>query len=217
MNKLKIDIVSDVVCPWCIIGYKRLEKAITELGIQDQVDIEWQPFELNPHMPAEGQDLTEHITEKYGSTPEQQKLSRKNMTDLGKELGFTFDYFDQMKTVNTYDAHILLEYAIEFGKQTELKMRLISAFFSEQKDVSNRDVLKQSLLDVGLDAEAGMAKLDDKHAQQEVRALQAKWKNMGVNSVPTFVFNRKEALTGAQPVDVFKQVLTAAIQKQKTL
>jgi predicted DsbA family dithiol-disulfide isomerase len=86
-EKLKIDIVSDVVCPWCTIGYKRLEKAITELGIQDQVEIEWHPFELNPNMPAEGQNVQEHITEKYGSTLEQQKESQQFMTEAGAELG----------------------------------------------------------------------------------------------------------------------------------
>jgi len=124
-EKLKIDIVSDVVCPWCIIGYKRLEKAISELGIKDQVEIEWQPFELNPNMPAEGQNVTEHITEKYGSTIEQQKQSKEQMTDIGEELGFKFDYFDDMRMVNTFEAHVLLEYAKVFGKQTDLKMSLI--------------------------------------------------------------------------------------------
>ena len=207
-TKLKIDIVSDVVCPWCTIGYKRLEKAISELGINDQVEIEWQPFELNPNMPAEGQNVNEHITEKYGSTLEQQKESKRNMTEVGAELGFTFDYFDEMRMVNTFDAHILLEYAKEFNKQTELKMCLTTAFFSERKDVSKRDVLKQALLDVGLNAEEGIARLDNEEARNEVRTKQNYWKNLGVNSVPTIVFNRKSAVTGAQPVETFKQVLS---------
>ena len=110
-EKLKIDIVSDVVCPWCAIGYKRLEKAIAELGFEDKVSIEWQPFELNPGMPPKGQDLTEHIAEKYGSTLEQQQASQQNMTDIGEELGFKFDYFEGMRMANTFDAHVLLEYA----------------------------------------------------------------------------------------------------------
>ena len=149
-DKIKIDIVSDVVCPWCTIGYKRLDKAITEMGIQDQVEIEWQPFELNPHMPKEGQNLQEHITEKYGSSLEDQKRSQEYMAEAGAELGFTFDYFDEMRMANTFEAHILLEYAKAFGKQTDLKMRLTTAFFSERKDVSDRAILKQALLDVGL-------------------------------------------------------------------
>jgi predicted DsbA family dithiol-disulfide isomerase len=216
-EKLKIDIVSDVVCPWCTIGYKRLEKAISELGIQDQIEIEWQPFELNPNMPAEGQNVTEHISEKYGSSIAQQKESQQNMTDIGNELGFTFDYFDDMKMVNTFDAHVILDYAKDFGKQTELQMHLTKAFFSDRKDVSKRDILKQALLDVGLNAEEGLAKLDSAEARKEVRSKQSYWKDLGVNSVPTIVFNRESAVTGAQPVDLFKEVLSELIEKQKSI
>jgi predicted DsbA family dithiol-disulfide isomerase len=209
---LKIDIVSDVVCPWCTIGYKRLEKAISELGIQDQVEIEWQPFELNPNMPAEGQNVQEHLAEKYGSTLEQLKESQKHMEEAGAELDFTFDYFDEMRMSNTLDAHILLEYAKQYGKQTQLKMRLTTAFFSERKDVSKRDVLKIALLDVGLNAEEALAKLDDEVARAEVKTKEVYWQDLGVRSVPTMVFNRKSAVTGAQPVEVFKQVLTELLQ-----
>ncbi|TXK72014.1 DsbA family oxidoreductase [Mesonia sp. K4-1] len=210
-DKLKIDIVSDVVCPWCTIGYKCLEKAIAELGVQDQIEIEWQPFELNPNMPVEGQNVKEHITEKYGSTLEQQKESQQHMTEVGEELGFKFDYFDDMRMVNTFNAHILLDYAKDFGKQTELKMRLTTAFFSERKDVSNKDILKQALLDVGLNADEALARLDNEEVRYDIRNKQGYWKNMGVNSVPTIVFNRKSAVTGAQPVDVFKEVLSELI------
>ena len=212
-EKLKIDIVSDVVCPWCAIGYKRLEKAIEELGIKDQVEIEWQPFELNPGMPPEGQDLTEHITEKYGSTLEQQQESRENMTDIGEELGFKFDYFEGMRMANTFDAHVLLEYAKDFDKQTDLKLRLMNSFFGERKDVSDKDVLKQTLLDVGLNADEALARLDNEEARYEVRNKQGEWKNLGVNSVPTIVFNMKSAVTGAQPVATFKQILGELISE----
>lgn len=211
-DKLKIDIVSDVVCPWCTIGYKRLEKAIKELGIEDKIDIEWQPFELNPNMPIEGQNVTEHIAEKYGSTLEQQKESQQTMTDIGEELGFKFDYFDDMRIVNTFDAHVLLEYAKDYGKQTELKMTLTKAFFSDRKDVSNRTILKQALINVGLNTTEALAKLDNEEARYNVRSKQTQWKNLGVSSVPTIVFNRKSAVTGAQPVTTFKQILSEMIQ-----
>ncbi|MGJ8549939.1 DsbA family oxidoreductase [Winogradskyella wichelsiae] len=207
-EKMKIDIVSDVVCPWCTIGYKRLEKAIIELNLQDKVDIEWQPFELNPNMPKDGQNLTEHISEKYGATLEQQKESQAHMTAVGEELDFTFSYSEDMRMVNTFDAHILLDYAKDFNKQTELKMRLTTAFFSEQKDVSKREILKQALIDVGLNADEGLAKLDNEEARKHIRTEQAYWKNLGVSSVPTIVFNRKSAITGAQPITTFKQVLS---------
>jgi predicted DsbA family dithiol-disulfide isomerase len=212
-KKLKIDIVSDVVCPWCAIGYKRLERAIDELGVQDQVEIEWQPFQLNPHMPPEGQNITEHIAEKYGSTLAQQKESRQNMTDIGEELGFKFDYFDGMRMANTFDAHILLEYAKDFGKQTDLKMRLMNSFFGERKDVSDRTVLKQALLDVGLNADEGLAKLDNEEARTEVRSQQGYWQQLGIRSIPTIVFNRKSAVTGAQPINTLKQVLSELISE----
>jgi predicted DsbA family dithiol-disulfide isomerase len=216
-EKIKIDIVSDVVCPWCTIGYKRLEKAINELGIQDQVEIEWQPFELNPNMPAEGQNVQEHIAEKYGATLEQQKESQQQMADAGEELGFTFDYFDEMRMSNTFDAHVLLEYAKDFGKQTALKMTLTKAFFSDRKDVSKRAVLKQVLLDVGLDVDEAISKLNNAAARSEITQKETYWKNLGVNSVPTVVFNRESAVTGAQPVATFKQILSELMNKHESV
>ncbi|PXX24290.1 DsbA family oxidoreductase [Arenibacter sp. ARW7G5Y1] len=212
-DKIKIDIVSDVVCPWCTIGYKRLDKAISDLGIQDQIEIEWHPFELNPNMPKEGQNVQEHLTEKYGSSLEEQRRSQEYMAEAGAELGFTFDYFEEMRMANTFEAHILLEYAKGYGKQTELKMRLTTAFFSERKDVSNRAVLKQALLDIGLNAAEALSKLDNDEARYDLRSKQNYWKNLGVNSVPTIVFNKKSAVTGAQAVDVFKQILSEIIEQ----
>ena len=210
-EKLKIDIVSDVVCPWCIIGYKRLEKAISELEIQDQVEIEWHPFELNSNMPTEGQNVIEHITEKYGSSLEQQEQSKQQMKEAGEGLGFTFDYFDDMRIVNTFEAHVLLEYAHGFGKQTDLKMCLMTAYFSERKDVSKREILREALLAVGLNADDGLALLDNEEIRSQVREKQDYWKSLGVNSVPTIVFNRKSAVTGAQPIKTFKEILSELI------
>lgn len=206
-EKLKIDIVSDIVCPWCTVGYKRLEKAIEELGIQDKIEIEWQPFELNPNMPIEGQDLNEHLTEKYGSSEEQLEASKNMLVEAGEDLGFTFDYFEEMRIVNTFEAHVLLEYAKKFGKQTELKMRLTRAYFSEGKNVSKREVLKEALLEVGLGAVEALKQLDIEEKRKEVLDTENYWKGLGVNSVPTVVFNRRSAVTGAQPISVFKQVL----------
>ena len=130
-DKIKIDIVSDVVCPWCTVGYKRLEKAISELGIQDKVEIEWQPFELNPMMPADGQNLNEHMMEKYRMSPEQLKRTRQHMVDAANDVDFDFNFTDKTLMVNTFEAHILLEYAKGFGKQTDLKMQLMKAYFSD--------------------------------------------------------------------------------------
>lgn len=216
-DKIKIDIVSDVVCPWCIIGYKSLEKAIIEMGIEDQVTIEWQPFELNPYMPKEGQDLREHISEKYGSNEQQQDESQQRMTQAGAELDFTFNYNQEMRMVNTFEAHVLLDYAAQFGKQTELNLALIAFFFTDQKDVSKREVLREAMLKVGLNADEGLSKLDDKTVEKDVRDKQQYWKDMGVNSVPTVVFNRKSAVTGAQPVETFKNILKELLESQTTV
>ena len=207
-DKIKIDIVSDVVCPWCTVGYKRLEKAISELGIQDRVDIEWQPFELNPNMPAEGQNLNEHMMEKYRMSPEQLKDTQQNMVDAADDVDFNFNFNDKTLMVNTFEAHILLEYAKDFGKQTDLKMELMKAYFSDGKDVSDEKILTQALLNVGLNAEEALTKLKDEEAIKEVRTKQDYWKSLGVSSVPTFVFNKKEGVTGAHPVSTLKNVLS---------
>lgn len=196
-DRIKLDIVSDLVCPWCTIGYKRLEKAISELGVQDKIDIEWHPFELNPHMPPEGQNLKEHITEKYGSGLEDQKRSEARMAEFGAELGFNFDYFDGMRIVNTRNAHILLDYARGKGKQTELKMRLVTAFFSERKDVSDRRTLIRKLQSIGLNAEEALARLDDDDSRYAVTSKENYWQSLGVSSVPTMVFNKKKCTYGS--------------------
>ncbi|SDW09761.1 Predicted dithiol-disulfide isomerase, DsbA family [Lutibacter oricola] len=214
-KKLKIDIVSDVVYPWCTIGYKRLEKAIEELGVEDKIEIEWQPFELNPQMPAKGQNVIEHIAEKYGSSIEEQKQSQERLTEFGAELGFKFDYFDEMRIVNTREAHILLDYAQEEGKQTELNVHFVTAFFSERKDISKREILLQEIESVGLDKTEALKRLENKEALDKIIAKEQFWQSRGISSVPTMVFNSTSALRGAQPVDVYKQVLTQLLSEKE--
>ena len=215
-DKIKLDIVSDVVCPWCLVGYKHLEAAINELGLQDRIDIEWQPFELNPDMPPEGENLREHIARKYGSTAEDSQRARERIAKLGAEHGFIFNYFDEMKMVNTLDAHIMLEFAKEYDKQTELKMRLFNAFFSEKKDISDRQVLLEEVATVGLDKQAAQLRLEDTAYRDEIRSVEVEWQQLGVTAVPTVVFNRSSALTGAQEVETYKQVLLELVNEQAT-
>jgi predicted DsbA family dithiol-disulfide isomerase len=212
-KKIKLDIISDVVCPWCIVGYNNLQAAIAELGLQDQVEIEWQPFELNPDMPEEGEDLRQHVARKYGASAEDSARARENIKQKGAEHGFEFNYFDEMKMVNTFESHILLDYAKEMGKQTELKLRLFSAFFTEQNDVSDRTVLREALESVGLNGAEGIKRLDDKRYQSEVRQAQQAWTQAGISSVPTVVFNRTSMVSGAHPVESFKQILTELSQQ----
>jgi predicted DsbA family dithiol-disulfide isomerase len=210
---IKLDIISDVVCPWCIIGYKRVAKAISEMGIGDMVEIEWQPFELNPDMPAEGEEVHAHIRWKYGTTHDECIHTLAHMTQLGAELGFKFDYFDGFKMVNTRDLHVLLDYAKESGKQTELKMRLFEAFFSERKDVSDRQILTQEIQSIGLNADKALLRLDDDEACKRVQDQEAYWKRLGVSAVPTMVFNNSSSLTGVQSVDVYRQVLAELVEQ----
>lgn len=213
-NKIKLEIISDVVCPWCIIGYNNLQAAIKELNIEDKIDIEWLPFELNPDMPAEGENLRDHIQRKYGSSPEESAQARIRIAQAGAEHGFEFKYFDDMKMVNTLEAHVLLDYAKTKGKQTELKLRLFTAFFSEQKDVSDHETLRNELSAIGLDADEGMSWLAKPKLKEEIRMQEAQWQQHGVSGVPTVVFNRESAVTGAHPVENYKQFLTELMNKQ---
>lgn len=212
-KKIKLDIISDVVCPWCIVGFNHLNAAIEELGLQDKVDIQWQPFELNPDMPSEGEELRARVARKYGSSKEDSERARANITQAGANYGFEFNYFDGMKIVNTFDAHILLDYSYSVGKQMDLKMRLLSAFFTEKKDVSKQEDLLEEADAVGISREQALTALNNDEIKQKVRTLEAQWLQLGVNGVPTVVFDRTSTLTGAQPQENCKQVLQELAQQ----
>ncbi|MTI16249.1 DsbA family oxidoreductase [Rhodobacteraceae bacterium RKSG542] len=207
---LKIDIVSDVVCPWCIIGYKQLEQALKETGTI--AEVEWHPFELNPTMPPEGQNLREHLAEKYGTTPEGSREARARLSQLGGEVGFTFAYDDDMRMVNTFKAHQLLTWAKEFGKQHELKMALFKAYFTDQKDVSDIEVLQQVAEDVGLDSAATTMMLRDGRYAPIVRNEEQQWTSRGIHGVPAMIFNLKHLVSGAQGVENYKAILQQLAQ-----
>jgi predicted DsbA family dithiol-disulfide isomerase len=211
-DKIKLDIVSDVVCPWCVVGYKHLEAAIHELGIEDKVEIEWQPFELNPDMPENGENLRDHIMRKYGSSAEESQQARASITEKGAAYGFSFNFTDEMRMVNTLDAHVLLEYAHQVGKQTELKQRLFSAYFTEQKDVSDREVLLNEVESVGMSRLGAEQQLEDGSLREQIRAQEAHWHQLGISGVPTVIFNRSSAVTGAHPQESYKQILQELLE-----
>ncbi len=212
-EKIKIDIVSDVVCPWCAIGYKRLSLAIEELKLEDKVEIAWHPFELNPDMPREGKNADKYLMNKLGLSEEGLKEKRKSVTKIGKESGFEFDYFKEMRKLNTFNAHILLDYAKNFGKQTELKVRLQRAYFGERKDISNREILFAELQAVGLNAEEAMKRLDNKEAIKNIENEEKYWKDQGVYAIPTMIFDKRIARVGANDVATYKKILTDLINK----
>lgn len=210
-KKIRIDIVSDVVCPWCAIGYKRLSNAIDELKIKDRVEIVWHPFELNPDMPKDGMDDDKYLMNKLGINEEQLKEKRKNYTQLGEQSGFKFDYFADMKKVNTLNAHILLDYAKKYNKQTQLKVRLQEAYFGERKNINNREILYNELKAVGLNADEAIKTLDDENAIKRVRDEEAYWKNQGVFAIPAMIFNGTILKVGANEEEVYKSILTTLL------
>ena len=204
---LQVDIVSDVVCPWCIIGYKQLMKALAALPGQFDVTLRWHPFELNPGMPMAGQDLREHLAQKYGTTPEQSQGARARLSELGESLGFTFDYFDGMRMVNTFRAHQLLHWAAGLGRQTALKLALFEAFFSRREDVNDAGILADAAARAGLDAVEASAVLADARYAQAVREEQQYWLEREVHAVPTFYFQRQYMVPGAQEAEAFVRLL----------
>lgn len=203
---LRIDIVSDVVCPWCIVGYLQLRQALDATGTE--AEIYWHPFELNPQMPPKGQDLREHIAEKYGSSAEDSARARAHLTRLGADLGFTFAFSDTSRIVNTFDAHRLLHWATEHGVQMALKLALFDAYFTQGRDVSDRDVLCDVAGSVGLDAGTARALLDGDDLMQIVREEERFWTQQGISGVPAMVFDRKHLVTGAQGVEAYTSILT---------
>jgi predicted DsbA family dithiol-disulfide isomerase len=206
-DKIKLDIVSDVVCPWCIVGYKHLQAAINELGLQDRVEIECQPFELNPYMPPQGENLRAHVLRKYGAKREESDKARIDISALGAKYGFEFNYFEEMKIVNTRGAHLLLDFAYQQGFQDQFKQRLFAAFFSEYKDISDRNVLLAEARSVGLDPAAAALALDDSKRLSDLLKQQRHWQQQGISGVPTVIFNRSSAMTGAHPQSAYKEVL----------
>jgi len=213
VTPLQVDIVSDVVCPWCIIGYKQLQKALGMMAGQFDVTIHWHPFELNPHMPEEGQNLREHLSQKYGSTAEQSKAAKTRLMTLGESLGFTFDYFDEMRMVNTFRAHQLLHWAGKQGRQTELKLTLFDAFFSSRQDVSNGQILAAAAGRVGLSETEALSIVEDGRYARTVREEQQIWLDKEVRAVPTFLFNQKFMVPGAQEAETFVRVLDKLQQR----
>ena len=212
-KKVRIDIISDVMCPWCVIGYKGLTQALKQLEGEIVADVHWQPFELNPNMPDQGQELAEHITEKYGSTLEQSRENRDHITQLGATLGFQFNFTEGQRILNTFKAHQLLHWAGETSaKQTELKMALLNAYFTQGRDVSDNDVLVQIINEIGLDTDFARKLLDEQVYAGDVRALQEQWRQLGVTAVPTFIIDEKYMISGGQPPEAFIQALRQMIE-----
>lgn len=209
---LRIDFVSDVSCPWCAIGLQSLQQAIDRVGDEIPVEIHFQPFELNPQMPAEGQDAVEHLTGKYGITAEQAAQNGEAIRARGSQLGFVFDMGRRRRVYNTFDAHRLLHWAETEGqeRQLALKQALLRAYFSEGRDVSSHEVLAEVTAQAGLDAGRARRILASDEYADAVRDQERFYATQGIRAVPSVILDERLLVQGGQPVEVFEQALRQA-------
>ena len=213
-TKLKIDFVSDVSCPWCVIGLRALDQALANVADEIEVDLYFQPFELNPKMAPDGQEITEHITQKYGITPAQAHDNRENIRLRGEALGFKFSRADEAgggrgRIYNTFDAHRLLHWAQTQGQsqQRALKESLFSAYFTDGKNPGSHELLVRLAGVAGLDEVQASAILASDQYAQEVREQENFYLEQGVHAVPAVIINDKHLISGGQPVETFEQAL----------
>lgn len=213
--KLVIDIVSDVVCPWCIIGYKQMEAALESMGDAVDADLRWHPFELSPDTPSEGQALAEYARDRYGATPDQSRKNRTRIVEAGTPLGIDFRYSDDSRIYNTFKAHQLLHWAEESGQQTALKLALFQAYFTAQHNVSDDNVLLQAVEAAGLDRAAAETVLADQRYAGTVRAEERFWQDQNITGVPAYIVNGKYMIPGAQDAQTFRQVFERVIERER--
>ncbi len=211
---LTVDIVSDVVCPWCIIGYKQLVRASAVIEDRADIAVRWHPFQLAPGLAAGGQNIAEYTRDRYGATPEQGRGNRARIVDLGKSLGIDFRYNEDSRIYNSHRAHELLTWAADSGKQTALKLALFEAYFTDQTDISDEGVLIAAVEAAGLNGDEARAVLADGRFSEAVDTEVAYWQDQNVTGVPAFIVNGKYMIPGAQDVEVFVQVLEKVLDKE---
>ncbi len=204
---IRIDFVSDVSCPWCAVGLMALESAIARAGDAVEVELHFQPFELNPQMPPQGQEIDEHLVEKYGSTPAQLAQNREVLRERGAAVGFEFR--SRGRVYNTFDAHRLLHWAAGQGRTAEraLKHALLRAYFTEGQDVSAHTVLVGVAAQAGLDGERAAQILATDAYAEDVRSQERLYSGRGIQAVPSVIINDQHLIQGGQPVEVFEQAL----------
>ncbi len=208
-RELRIDFVSDVMCPWCAIGLHGLQQALAQLSDEVSAEIHFHPFELTPDMPSEGERVIPYLCKKYGMTEVEVANNQANITERGADLGFAFDFRADSRKWNTFDTHRVLHWAGEQGqdKQQALKLALFDAYFSRNLNPSDRGVLCDLAGQVGLDpTEAGRV-YDSGLYGEEVRQEEALWQQRGVSSVPAIVFEERYLVSGGQPVETFVKVI----------
>jgi predicted DsbA family dithiol-disulfide isomerase len=208
-SHLKIDFVSDVSCPWCAVGLSSLEAALKRVAPEVTAELHFQPFELNPQMPPEGQDTFEHLNQKYGSSREQQAQSREMIRQRGAAVGFEFSAGGRPRIYNTFNAHRLLHWAeLESpAKQAALKKLLLKAYFTDSQNPSDPEVLVRAATEAGLDATRAREILAGDEYAAETRERERMYTDAGIHSVPAIIINDQHLISGGQPVEVFERAL----------
>jgi len=204
---MKIDFVSDVSCPWCVIGLYGLEEALARTGDLIDAEIHFQPFELNPNMPPEGQNIVEHVAQKYGASPEQSAANREMIRARAAQLGFTMAGTEHSRIYNTFDAHRLLHWAELEGRQAALKHALFEAYFTNGENPGDPDVLAAAAEKAGLDGAAAREVLASGRYAAEVRQAEQYWQSRGINAVPAIIIDGQYLISGGQPPEAFEQAL----------
>ena len=204
---LKIDFVSDISCPWCAIGLRALQAALGNLRGSVEATLHFQPFELNPDMGPDGQNIGEHIAQKYGYSARQLDQAQEMIQSRGAQVGFEFNMQKRSRIYNTFDAHRLLHWAELEGRQLDLKQALLRAYFTDGANVSDHAVLATIAAEVGLDARQAAAILGSDRYAAEVRSAEHFYRTHGINAVPAVIINERHVIEGGQPVEVFEQAL----------
>jgi predicted DsbA family dithiol-disulfide isomerase len=207
---IKIDYVSDIACPWCAVGLGGLEQAIKNISDEFEVEIHFQPFELNPDMPPGGQEVFEHLTQKYGKTVEQVRATQNDIKARAAAVGYPFHPEGRKHVYNTFNAHRLLYWAgLEHGAQAQhrLKRELLITYFQLAVDLDDPKNVLDAVSRAELDTDRAASILATDEFAAEVRAQQVKYTSMGIHSVPSIIVNEKYLLQGAQPADAFEQAL----------
>ena len=209
MKPLKIDFVSDVACPWCAVGLASLERALDKLDGEVSAEIHFRPFELNPGMAAGGQDASEYLTQKYGSTPVQQKASRDAIRARGAAVGFEFREEGRGRIYNTFNAHRLLHWAglQDASRQHALKKALLTAYHGQGRSPEDLEVLLDAVRQAGLDPARAREILDSDEYAREVRESEQRFQELGIHAVPSVIVNDRHLIQGGQPPEMFEQAL----------
>lgn len=217
MAKITIDFVSDVACPWCAVGLGGLLEAMRRLEGTADVELHFRPFELNPDMPAGGQNTIERLMAKYGYDRERVQANRKVISERAAAVGMPMRMDDDNRSFNTFDAHRLIHWAGLQGQaqQIALKKSLLQTYHYQNRDTSDADVLAEAVRDAGLDEAAARGVLATGRYTDEVRAEEEEWRKLGITSVPSVIINGEYLVSGGQPPDTFEQALRQVASESK--